>query len=224
MEVRRVQEIVPHRVGHCAGCQRAGGWQCRSAGPSQDRQGLCEEEHGGVADPHRLQDEVQEGLEEDLLEPEGRHRPAGEPGCAGPEPGGEGRHGKVLGKFLGLFPAGYRADVVEIDGGSYMYAPNGVLVYPFGSGSPAFKTNACNGTAYVRSSSPQNTQLITGSPAVPTRLVYRKMNRRLGRRSRGSSPATIENRDPAHVHVRRVPAHVWRTRPTTTVPSWRCSR
>lgn len=109
----------------------------------------------------------------------GETGPQGNQGAQGPNLTVKDGTGKVLGKFLGLYPAGFAVMFVEIDGGSYAYAPSGVA-YPFGSGSPAFKTNTCNGTAYARSSSPQTTLLITGAAGGPTRLVYRKTNPSLG--------------------------------------------
>jgi hypothetical protein len=117
--------------------------------------------------------------------------PQGNQGAQGPNLVVKDGTGKVLGKFLGLFPAGFALMFVEIDGGSYLYAPNGT-VYPFGGGSPAFKTNTCTGTGYVRSSSPQSTQLITGSAGGPTRLVYRKSDPPLGPTFAWAFTATTE--------------------------------
>jgi hypothetical protein len=99
--------------------------------------------------------------------------PQGNQGAQGPNLMVKDGTGRVLGKLLGLFPAGYALMMVEVDGGSYMYAPNGT-VYPFGASSPSFKTNTCGGTGYVKASSPQYTQLVIGSVGGPTRIVYRK--------------------------------------------------
>lgn len=118
--------------------------------------------------------------------------PQGNQGAQGPNLVVKDGTGKVLGKFLGLFPAGLSLMFVEVDGGSYLYAPNG-LVYPFGSGSPAFKTNTCTGTAYVRSSSPQTTQLITGSAGGPSRVVYRTSGPPIGPAFAWAFTTTTEN-------------------------------
>jgi len=105
--------------------------------------------------------------------------PQGNQGAQGPNLVVKDATGTVLGRFLGLYPGGFALMFVEIEGGSYLYAPSGVL-YPIGSGSPAFKTNTCGGTAYVKSSSPSTTQMMTESAGGPTRLVYRKTNPALG--------------------------------------------
>lgn len=62
---------------------------------------------------------------------------------------------------------------MEIDGGGYTFMPNGLL-YPLGSGSPQFKTNACTGTGYVPADSELSKQLYVGSAGGPTRLVWRR--------------------------------------------------
>ena len=98
--------------------------------------------------------------------------PQGDQGAQGPNLTVKDGTGAVLGKFVGLYPAGFTLMFVEIAGGIYLYTPNG-QVFPALSGSPSFKTNTCNGTAYLRSSSPQTTQLYTGSAGGPSRILYR---------------------------------------------------
>ena len=117
--------------------------------------------------------------------------PQGNPGAQGPNLVVKDGTGKVLGRYLGLYPAGFALMFVEIEGGAYTYAPTGV-VYPVGGGSPAFKTNACNGTAYLRSSTPETTQLMTGSAGGPTRIVYRRTNPSMGPTFSWALTATTE--------------------------------
>ncbi len=104
----------------------------------------------------------------------GKTGPQGNQGPQGPNLVVKDGTGKVLGKFLGVLPEGLTLFSVEIDGGSYLYLPNG-LIYPgFSSTSPSFKTNACSGTGYVESSSPLSTQFLTGSAgAHQARLPHR---------------------------------------------------
>ncbi|MEZ5184899.1 MAG: hypothetical protein R2720_04065 [Candidatus Nanopelagicales bacterium] len=103
----------------------------------------------------------------------GPQGPAGQDGAQGASQVVKDGTGKVLGKFLGLLPEGASFVFVLIDGGAFIYSPDG-RVLPLTS--PTFKTNTCTGTAYVRSSSPTNTQFYVGAAGGQSRLVYRKTN------------------------------------------------
>jgi hypothetical protein len=118
--------------------------------------------------------------------------PQGNQGAQGPNLTVKDGTGKVLGRYVGLYPAGFALMFVEINSGIYLYAPNGQL-FPGFSSSPSFKTNTCNGTAYIRSSSPQTTQLYTQSAGGPTRIVYRVTNPVPGAISAWALTATTES-------------------------------
>ena len=102
----------------------------------------------------------------------GKTGPQGKQGDQGPNLTVKDSTGKVLGRFVGLYPAGFSLMFVEVDGGIYLYGPNG-QVFPALSSSPSFKTNTCNGTAYIEASSPQTTQLLTQSAGGPSRFIHR---------------------------------------------------
>lgn len=118
--------------------------------------------------------------------------PQGNPGAQGPNLMVKDGNGQVLGRFLGTFPMGPLLVFVEINGGSYTYMPNGLL-YPLGIQSPNFKDNACAGPAYVTSSSPTSTSLITGSAGGPSRIVYRRTNPTFGAPLAWQFSTTTEN-------------------------------
>ena len=121
----------------------------------------------------------------------GKTGPQGKQGDQGPNLTVKDGTGKVLGKFVGMYPAGFTLMFVEIDGGVYLYAPNG-QVFPAISSSPAFKTNTCTGTGYIRSSSPQSTLLYTQSAGGPSRVIYRVSNPSPGPISAWALTATTE--------------------------------
>ncbi|MEZ5158159.1 MAG: hypothetical protein R2687_04915 [Candidatus Nanopelagicales bacterium] len=125
----------------------------------------------------------------------GKTGPTGPVGATGPQgPAQEVKDGtgKTLGKFLGIYPAGLPIVSVLIDGGAYLYYPDG-KVLPLGGASPSFKTNTCNGTAYVESTSAQTTAFLVGSVGGPTRVVYRPTSPTLGPTSAWAFTATTEN-------------------------------
>ena len=121
----------------------------------------------------------------------GKTGPQGDKGATGPNLTVKDGTGKVLGKFVGLYPAGFTLMFVEVDGGVYLYGPNGQL-FPALSASPSFKTNTCDGTAYLESSSPQSTQLLTQSAGGPSRVVYRVTTPALGAIKAWSLTTTTE--------------------------------
>jgi len=109
----------------------------------------------------------------------GKTGPQGNQGAQGPNLMVKDGAGNTMGRFLGVFPMGLPLIFVEIDGGGYTFMPNGLL-YPLGSGSPQFKTNACTGTGYVPADSELSKQLYVGSAGGPTRLVWRRTDPSLG--------------------------------------------
>ncbi len=121
----------------------------------------------------------------------GKAGPQGNQGAQGPNLSVIDGNGKTVGRFLGLFPEGPTLIFVEIDGGSYMFLPNGTL-FSIGGGSPSFKTSTCDGTAYLQSSSAQTTQFITGSAGGPSRLVYRPIQPTFGPASAWKFSTTTE--------------------------------
>jgi hypothetical protein len=118
--------------------------------------------------------------------------PVGATGPQGPAQQVKDGTGKTLGKFLGIYPAGLPILSVLIDGGAYLYYPDG-KVLPLGSVSPSFKTNTCNGTAYTESTSPQTTAFLVGSVGGPSRVVYRPTSPTVGPTSAWAFTATTEN-------------------------------
>jgi hypothetical protein len=118
--------------------------------------------------------------------------PVGPTGAQGPSQLVKDGTGKPLGKFLGIYPAGLPIISVLIDGGAYLYYPDG-KVLPLGGASPSFKTNTCNGTPYVESTSAQTTAFLVGSVGGPTRVVYRPSSPTLGPTSAWAFTATTEN-------------------------------
>jgi hypothetical protein len=119
--------------------------------------------------------------------------PQGNPGAQGPNLSVKDSTGKVLGKFLGVFPQGLTLLSVEIDGGAYTYLPNGLLFTSFMSDSPRYKTNDCTGTAYLTSSSAITTQFLTGSAGGPSRVAYRKTDPTYGPPQAWEFTSTSEN-------------------------------
>lgn len=117
--------------------------------------------------------------------------PQGDQGAQGPNLTVKDGTGKVLGRFVGLFPAGIPLMFVEINGGIFLYGPNG-QIFPAFSSSPYFKTNTCDGTAYLESLSPQTTQLITQSAGGPGRIMHRVTNPAPGAIKAWSLTATTE--------------------------------
>lgn len=113
----------------------------------------------------------------------GRPGPTGAPGAGGANglPGAPGpvlmvkdKNGAVVGQFVGLIPEGFSLYLVLRDGGAYVYIENG-QIYPLGE-SPSFKTNTCNGTAYMKSSSAAQTSVLLSLVGGSTRFVYRATN------------------------------------------------
>ncbi|TXH32369.1 MAG: hypothetical protein E6Q91_01405 [Actinobacteria bacterium] len=123
----------------------------------------------------------------------GKTGPQGKQGAQGPNLVVKDGTGKVLGKFLGVLPEGLSLISVEIDGGSYLYLPSGIIYPGFSSSSPSYKTNTCTGTGYVESSSPLSTQFLTGAAGGPSRLVYRPSTPVLGPPSAWKLTSTSEN-------------------------------
>jgi hypothetical protein len=123
----------------------------------------------------------------------GKTGPQGNQGAQGPNLVVKDGTGKVLGKFLGVLPEGLSFISVEIDGGSYLYLPNGTIYPGFSSSSPSFKTSACTGTGFAQSSSALSTQFLTGSAGGPTRLVYRASSPVLGAPFAWKLTTTTEN-------------------------------
>ncbi len=81
---------------------------------------------------------------------QGAQGPQGVQGPAGPNMQVKDASGGVVGKFLGIFPAGYSIFMVERDGGYWIYLGSGQV---YSLGSPNWKTNDCLSTAYLRNSS-----------------------------------------------------------------------
>ncbi|MCB0828874.1 MAG: hypothetical protein KDB62_08720 [Solirubrobacterales bacterium] len=81
--------------------------------------------------------------------------------------------GSVLGTLAGVLPSGIPIFQVIIDGGIYTYLPSG-QVYPFTGPSPAYKNNACSGTAYVEADDQAEADLLFANLAGgPSRITYR---------------------------------------------------
>lgn len=119
----------------------------------------------------------------------GPQGPTGPAGTQGPSQIVKDGIGNTVGKYLGLFPAGVAVMSVLVDGGAYLYYPDGKLI---GNTSPYFKTMTCTGTPYVKSSSPQMTLLYVDSAGGPSRLAYRKSNPTLGPASAYAFTRTTE--------------------------------
>lgn len=102
----------------------------------------------------------------------------GPTGAAGPNLVVKDATGKTLGQYLGLYPTPFSLMFVQVEGGAYLYLPNG-QVYTFNQ-SPRWKESDCSGTAFIQSDSPQTTALMVGSAGGPSRVVYRKVNGGLG--------------------------------------------
>ncbi len=125
----------------------------------------------------------------------GKTGPQGPVGATGPQgPAQEVKDGtgKTLGKFLGTYPAAVPIFSVLIDGGAYLYYPDG-KVLPLGGTSPSFKTNVCSGTPYTQSTSAQTTAFLVGAAGGPTRVVYRPTTPTFGPTSAWAFTATTEN-------------------------------
>ncbi len=83
------------------------------------------------------------------------------------------RTGKVVGKLIGIFPAGGVVYMVQRNGAQYMYLGSGEL-FTLGGGSPNFKTIDCTGPAYLSSSgTPAQTARLLKVVGGPFRFVYR---------------------------------------------------
>ncbi len=125
----------------------------------------------------------------------GKTGPTGPVGATGPQgPAQEVKDGtgKTLGRFLGTYPSGLPIFSVLVDGGAYLYYPDG-KVLPLGGTSPYFKTNICTGTAYTQSTSPQTTALFMDSAGGPSRVVYRPTTPTFGPTSAWAFTKTTEN-------------------------------
>ncbi len=77
-------------------------------------------------------------------------------------------NGAVVGESLSTLPVGFTLFVVRIDGGTFFYYPNGWLL---STETVYFKDAGCAGTAYARTSSPDDRDLLLASPTVSD--VYR---------------------------------------------------
>jgi hypothetical protein len=123
----------------------------------------------------------------------GKTGPQGNQGAQGPNLMVKDGTGKVMGRFVGILPEGLNFISVEIDGGSYLYQPNGILYPGFSGSSPRFKTDTCQGPGFIESGSALDTQLLTGAAGGPTRLVYRPTSPVLGAPSAWALTTTTEN-------------------------------
>ncbi|MEI2644219.1 MAG: hypothetical protein V9G10_18445 [Candidatus Nanopelagicales bacterium] len=103
----------------------------------------------------------------------------GPQGNQGPAPVVKDGNGNVLGKLLGLYPAGITILFVEINGGIFLYTSNG-QVLPLASQSADFLNNTCTGTPVLQASSTETERLFTQSAGGPARVTYRQMTPALG--------------------------------------------
>ncbi len=106
-------------------------------------------------------------------------------GSTGPQ-GDQGAQGPNLTVKRAASPAGIPLMFVEINGGIFLYGPNG-QIFP---ASRRRQTSTCDG--HLESSSPQTTQLITQSAGGPGRIMHRVTNPAPGAIKAWSLTATTE--------------------------------
>lgn len=108
--------------------------------------------------------------------PQGQTGPAG---VDGPVTLVKDATGRVVGRFMGLYPAGIMIMFVLVDNGLYVYTGDGKVMSP-GSGSPNFLAADCTGPGFITSDSALTTSLLTQSAGGPTRMVWRSTVPALG--------------------------------------------
>jgi hypothetical protein len=83
------------------------------------------------------------------------------------------KNGKLVGKLLGVYPAGGLVYIVYRNGAQYLYLNSGE-VFSFGSGSPSFTTPDCSGPAYLSNSgTPAETANLLKVIGGPFRFIFR---------------------------------------------------
>ena len=105
--------------------------------------------------------------------------PQGPQGATGPELMVKSGDGAVLGRFLGVYPAGISIFFVQINGGIFLYGANG-QVLPLVSQSADYKNSSCTGTPVVQANDPIYRDIFTKSAGGPTRITYRQSTPAVG--------------------------------------------
>lgn len=119
----------------------------------------------------------------------GKTGPKGDTGAQGPNLLIKDGTGNTVGRYLGTYPGAFGVYTVEINGAAYTYLSNGRL---YGYGSPAFKTNTCQGTAYAPADNATEASLYTGMAGSSSRVVHRATNPTFGPARAWSFTTTTE--------------------------------
>ena len=108
--------------------------------------------------------------------PQGQTGPAG---AEGPMTVVKDATGRVVGRFMGIYPTGILVMFVLVETGMFVYTGDG-RVMSLGGDSPNWLAADCTGQAFLTASSELSASLLTGSVGGPTRVVWRKMIPALG--------------------------------------------